>query len=105
MEIKFDKEYLRELFENGKATEKKYRFQPQIISKYQKTVVLLRSLSQEEDLYRYNGLNYEALHGDKEGLGSVRINDQYRIELKTTKIVTQTVVTICTFIELSNHYK
>jgi proteic killer suppression protein len=32
MEITFEKEYLRELYETGKTTDKKYRFQPQIIS-------------------------------------------------------------------------
>ncbi|MCL2502229.1 MAG: type II toxin-antitoxin system RelE/ParE family toxin [Bacteroidales bacterium] len=105
MEIRFDKEYLRELYETGKTADKKYRFQPQIITKYQKTVVLLASLLRVEDLYRYNGLCYEALHGDKKNLESVRVNDQYRIEFKTTKVVTETIVTICNIIELSKHYK
>jgi hypothetical protein len=36
MKIRFDKEYLRELYETGKTGEKKYRFQPQVIAKYQK---------------------------------------------------------------------
>ena len=105
MEIKFDKEYLRELYEVGKVTDKKYRFQPQTITKYQKTVGILKSVSRVEDLFRYNGLRYEALHGDKDGLESVRVNDQYRIEFKTTKVVSETVVTICDILELSNHYK
>jgi proteic killer suppression protein len=105
MEIKFEKEYLRELYEIGKTADKKHRFQPQTVTKYQKTVVILKSVSRVEDLFRYNGLRYEALHGDKEGLESVRVNDRYRIEFKTTRIVSQTVVTICNIIELSNHYK
>ena len=105
MEIKFEKEYLRELYEVGKTTDKKYLFQPQIVSKYKKTIITLKSVSCVEDLFRYNGLRYEALHGDKEGLESVRVNDQYRIEFKTTKVVSETVVTICSIIELSNHYK
>jgi proteic killer suppression protein len=105
MEIKFDKKYLEELFETGKVTDKKYRFQPQIIQKYRKTVDILESIARVEDLFRYNGLRYEALHGDKEGLESVRVNDQYRIEFKTSKIVSETVVTICNIVELSHHYK
>ncbi|MDR3195136.1 MAG: type II toxin-antitoxin system RelE/ParE family toxin [Tannerella sp.] len=105
MEIKFDKEYLRELYEVGKTTDKKYRFQPQTVAKYQKTVGILKSVSRVEDLFLYNGLRYEALHGNKEGLESVRVNDQYRIEFKTTKVVSETVVTICSILELSNHYK
>lgn len=29
-----------------------------------------------------NSLNYERLEGNKEGLSSVRVNDQYRIEFE-----------------------
>jgi len=97
--------YLQELYEDGKTTDTKYRFQPQIVAKYQKTVAILKSVLRVEDLFRYNGLQYKALHGDKEGKESVRINDQYRIEFKTTRVVSETVVTICNIIELSNHYK
>jgi proteic killer suppression protein len=105
MEIKFDKEYLRELYEIGKTTDKKHRFQPQIAIKYRKTIDILKSVAVVEDLFRYNGLRYEVLQGDKKGLESVRVNDQYRIEFKATKVVNETVVTMCNIIELSNHYK
>jgi len=105
MEIKFDKKYLEELYETGKTTDKKYQFQPQVVTKYQKTIITLIGVLRVEDLFRYNGLRYEKLHGDKEGLESVRVNDQYRIEFKTTPVVSETVVTICNIVELSNHYK
>ena len=105
MEIKFDKTYLEELYYTGKTTNKKYRFQSQIVTKYRKTIDILESVTSIEDLFRYNSLRYEALHGNREGLESVRVNDQYRIEFKTTKVVSETVVTICNIIELSNHYK
>jgi proteic killer suppression protein len=105
MEIKFDKTYLKELYDTGKTTDKKYRFQPQVVQKYRKTIDILESVTVVEDLFRYNGLHYEVLHGDKEGLQSIRVNDQYRIEFKATKVVSETVVTICNIIELSNHYK
>jgi len=105
MEIKFDKKYLEELYETGRTTDKKYRFQPQIANKYRKTIDILASVSVIEDLFPYNALRYEKLIGDKDGLESVRVNDQYRIEFKTTKVVSEMVVTICNIIELSNHYK
>ena len=105
MEIKFDKTYLEELFYTGKTTDKKHRFQPQIAVKYKKTIVILKSVSCIEDLFPYHALHYEKLKGDKEGLESVRVTDQYRIEFKTTKVVSGTVLTICNIIELSNHYK
>lgn len=105
MEITFEKDYLRELFEMGKTTDKKHRFQPQIINKYQKVIVILESVSSVEDLFRYNSLRYEKLQGDKKSIESVRVNDQYRIEFTTNIIVSETVVSICNIIELSNHYK
>lgn len=105
MEIKFEKKYLEELYLNGKTSDKKHRFQPQIIAKYRKTIDLLESLTVVEDLYRYHSLHYEVLVGDKTGIESVRVNDQYRIEFKTTKVVSEIVVTLCNIIELSNHYK
>ena len=105
MEIKFAKKYLEELYYTGKTTDKKYRFQPQIATKYRKTIDILESVASVEDLFRYNGLQYEVLHGDKEGFESVRVNNQYRIEFKTIKVVSETVMTICNIVELSNHYK
>ncbi len=105
MEIKFDKKYLEELYDTGKTTDKKYRFQPQIANKYRKTIDILASVEIIEDLFLYNSLCYEKLIGNKDGLESVRVNNQYRIEIKTVKVVSETVVTICNIIELSNHYK
>ena len=105
MEIRFDKQYLKDLYCTGKTGDKKHRFQPQIVSKYVKTIDLLESLSCVEDLYRYHSLNYEKLTGDKAGRESVRVNDQYRIEFKSFKLESEIVVTICNILELSNHYK
>jgi len=105
MEIRFDETYLEELYETGKTSDKKYRFQPQIVKKYRKTIDTLESVASVEDLFRYHGLQYKVLHGDKEGLESVRVNDQYRIEFKTTKVVSETVITVCNIKELSNHYQ
>ena len=45
------------------------------------------------------------LEGDKHGLSSVRVNDQYRIEFEEQFENGQTIATICNIIELSNHYK
>ena len=105
MEITFDKRYLKELYETGKTGDKKHRFQPQTVRKYRKTIDLLESVSVVEDLFRYNSLHYEVLRGDKSGLESVRVDDRYRIEFKTERVVSETVVTICNIIELSNHYQ
>ena len=105
MEINFDKKYLQELYEAGKTTDRKYWFQPQIVAKYQKTVAILKSVTRVEDLFRYNSLRYEVLQGDKVGIEAVRVNDQYRVEFTTTRTASETVLTICNILELSNHYK
>ncbi|SFS93599.1 proteic killer suppression protein [Porphyromonadaceae bacterium NLAE-zl-C104] len=51
MKIIFEKEYLEELYTTGKATSKKYRFQPEVIRKYIETVDKLRAANRIEDLF------------------------------------------------------
>ena len=105
MELEFDKEYLRELYEEGKTSDKKHRFQPDVIRRYQARVKTLEFAENVEALFVVNSLHYKKLKGDKEGIESIRVNDQYRIEFKTRKVHVKNVVTICNIIELSNHYK
>ena len=102
MNIKFDKDYLRELFYDGVASDKHHRYQPEIVKKYIKVVNILDSVEKPEDLFRYQSLHYEKLVGDKKGLESVRVNNQYRIEFQTSE---NKDITLCNIIELSNHYK
>lgn len=102
MEIKFEKDYLRELFYDGEAKDKQHRFQHQVVRKYVRVVNILESVNKPIDLFRYHSLHYEKLVGDKAGTESVRVNDQYRIEFKTTS---EGEITICNITELSNHYK
>ena len=105
MEITFEEDYLRELYYEGKAHNKKYRFQPQIIKKYVRVIDLMASLNSTEDFYRYKALHYEALVGDKKDRESVRVNDQYRIEFHSEVVGNKKQITICNILELSNHYK
>ena len=95
MEIHFDKEYLQQLYEEGKTKDKKYRFQPQMVKRYQLRI----------ELYAIRSFHYEVLKGDKAGISSIRVNDQYRIEFTVKQSTSETVVTICNILELSNHYK
>ena len=105
MEIIIEQQYLAELFYTGKTSDKKHRFQPQIIRKYIRTIDILESVNGIEELFKFNSLNYEVLQGDKKGVESVRVNDQYRIEFKTQKVSSDVIFTICNIVELSNHYK
>ena len=105
MEITFEHEYLLELYGKGQSTDKKHRFQPEIVRKYVRVINLMKFVDSVSDLARYNALHYEKLKGDKQGLSSVRVNDQYRIEFEEKTVGDQTVATICNITELSNHYK
>ena len=102
MEIRFEKDYLSELFYDGVANDKQHRYQPDTVRRYVRVVNILDSVDKVTDLFRFRSLHYEKLVGDKKGLESVRVNDQYRIEFKSSE---SEGITICNITELSNHYK
>lgn len=99
MLIEFDKDYLLELYTEGKTSDRKYRYQPEIIRGYQKAVFLLSSANVITDLFKYKSLNYEVLIGDKKGISSVRINRQYRLEFSVREVMDEQVITICRLLE------
>lgn len=105
MIVTFEKEYLQELYETGKSTDKKHRFQPEITRRYKRCIDLMIDAPDADALRIYNSLNFEALKGDRKGLYSVRVNDQYRIEFSIEDSETEPITTICNIVELSNHYK
>lgn len=104
MIVAFNKDYLRELYETGK-NDKKHRFQPDIVKRYKDRINTLKNKDNIEALYNMKSLHYEVLKGDKAGISSIRVNDQYRIEFTVSEEETETVVYICNIFELSNHYK
>lgn len=106
MIVEFEQAYLRELYQTGQCKNKKYRFQPHIVSNYIKCIDILISAPRIEDLYPFRSLNYEILDGTKKGISSIRVNAQYRIEFMVNKLEDKDpIVTICNILELSNHYK
>lgn len=50
-------------------------------------------------------LNYEVLKGDKKGISSVRINQQYRLEFTVRDVMNEQIITVCRLLDISNHYK
>ncbi len=61
MVIEYEKDYLEELYNDGKCTNKKYRFQKPVVIKYQKRIDTLMAATRLEDLFVFNSLNVEAL--------------------------------------------
>lgn len=105
MIVTYEKEYLRQLYEDGKCKDKRHRYQPDIVRRYQKAIRFLIAASSIEALWPVKSLNYEVLSGDKSGRSSIRVNDQYRIEFTVSQSEEKPILTICNVVELSNHYK
>ena len=55
MIVTFEEDYLRELYEDGQASDKKHRFQPQIIKKYTHVVDLMMAEANVMGLTKYGG--------------------------------------------------
>lgn len=104
MIVVFEDEYLKTMYLDGKC-DKKHRFQPEIVRGYQRCISRMVDASSIEALARIGSLHYEILQGDKAGISSVRVNLQYRIEFKVEVNNEDTKLTICSILELSNHYK
>jgi proteic killer suppression protein len=104
MKVIYGQQYLKELHQNKKTTDKKHRYQPSVIKKYIKIIDLMIEAKTIQDIVRINSLRYEKLLGNKQGVSSVRVNDKYRIEFEEHFEKGQAFATICNIIELSNHY-
>ena len=105
MKVTFDKKYLKDLYEKGETDDKKHRFQPDIVKRYQQRIKTLTAAPRIETLYQIKTLNYKVLTGDKKGVSSIKVNDKYRIEFTVEQLLENQIVTICNILELSNHYK
>jgi proteic killer suppression protein len=53
MEVTFEKDYLRDLYKTGRTVDKKHRFQPEIVRKYQHCIDTLLGAKDIEVLYNY----------------------------------------------------
>lgn len=53
MIVKFDKEYLSELYYEGKCSDKKHRYQPDIVKRYKQRIDVLNTATCIEALYRF----------------------------------------------------
>jgi len=78
MDINFEKEYLKELYE-GVVKDKEYKSQPTLVKQYVKTVNMLKSVKRIEQLYQLKSLHYEKKQGNLKGKSAVYINHKYRL--------------------------
>ena len=106
MEIQFENQLLVDLYEGNKVADKEFRSNPALIKQYIKTVNKLKSVNKIEQLFQFVGLYYEKLKGDRKGLSSVRVNQQYRVIFEEIKSDHEPYeVILLTIEELSKHYE
>lgn len=104
MVIKFRTSYLEKLFE-GKAVPGKPKYSEEVITKFKKTILMLKFTDSIGQLKKFRGLNFEALKGDFKGFYSVRVNIQYRLILSIEKDKSVVVKEILVIEDLSKHYQ
>lgn len=79
MEIEFEDKKLEKV-ETEFAHETK--LPPDVIKSAQRKLQFLRAATDEKTLMNWKSLRYKALSGDKKGLRSIRLNDQWRMVFK-----------------------
>ncbi len=100
--IEFEHEFLQELYEKGKCKNKKYRFQPAVVQKYQKRIDTLMGATRIEDLFAFHSLNFESLEN---GYYSIRVDYHYRLIFRIRQENQEAVMTICMISDITNHYQ
>lgn len=104
MIIEYDKDYLRELYDEGKCKDKKHRYPQIVVKNYQKRIDTLMAATRIEDLFPFNSLNFESLEGRTDEY-SIRINLQYRLEFSVRSDGAEPVLKVCKILDITNHYK
>ena len=106
MEIKFQKEYLSDLYQGIVNPYKEYKSNPQLVKQYIKTINTLKSVTRIEQLYQIKSLQYEKKEGNLRGVSAVYVNKQYRIlfsEIATTS--NSLIIDVLEIEDLSKHYE
>lgn len=103
MQIYTENEALKELIETGQSKDKRYKKLPKkVIRGFIKAYNILLVSKRIEDLYRYNGLNYERLSNSQ--YESVRCDDKYRLIFISSPNTGEIIITNIELIEITNHY-
>lgn len=106
MEIEFKTDYLRELYEDNRSDDKRFKSNPQLVLQYIKTVNKLKSVTKIEQLYQLKNLHYQKKLGDLKGKSAVYINMQYHLifeEIPDDKPPNE--IKILALEEISKHYE
>ena len=65
-----------------------------VIKSARRKLTVIRAATDDRSLRNWKSLHYEKLKGDRDGLRSVRLNDQFRMVFTLNENVTPQIVTI-----------
>lgn len=102
MLVAFGDEYLEKLY-HRQPLPGKPKFDQSVVTGYIRRVDQFIAAENSAELRQFKSLHFEALKGDKLGLYSVRVNQQYRIEFRLNHDAGESLE-IVTIEKLSNHY-
>lgn len=106
MEIKFQKEYLSDLYQGNTKPYKEYKSNPQLVKQYVKIINTLKSVTRIEQLYQIKSLHYEKKIGNLKGVSAVYVNKKYRILFnEVASTADELKIDILEIEDLSNHYE
>lgn len=106
MEIKFQKEYLSDLYQGNTKPYKEYKSNPQLVKQYVKTINTLKSVTRIEQLYQIKSLHYEKKIGNLNSVSAVYVNKQYRILFNEIASDTDNLkIDVLEIEDLSKHYE
>ncbi len=102
MILKFNNQYLQDLYEN-KPVIGKPKYDNSVIKRFKNIIERLKYLENSQKLYDFKGLHFEKLSGDMAGYYSCRVNIKYRLIL-SIEVDAVLVKEIMVVEDLNNHY-
>ena len=103
MLVTFASDYLEKLYHQQKVPGKP-QYDQLVVDIYIRRIDQFIAADNSNELRSLKSLHFEALRGHKQGLYSVRVNKQYRIEFRLNFDAVEHVE-IVTIEDLSNHYR
>ena len=106
MDIKFQKEYLSDLYQGIVKPYKEFKSNPQLVRQYIKTINALKSVTRIEQLYQIKCLHYEKKEGNLNGVSAVYVNKQYRVLFYEVASASDDLkIDVLEIEDLSKHYE
>ena len=73
-----------------------------IVRHFRRVMLLIRSVPNESELYKYPSRHFEKLKGDRRHQHSLKLNDKWRLIVEIAKRTSGNCLRI---IEITNHYQ